>query len=187
MNPALANILPFLQWRQFTIDIGATPEPIQPDPVSVSAMTIDYRKVSAQATGHGFRVGDRVVIAGVTGPNGYHLNGIQLINTAPDADNFTFVLQIPSADLPSGSVAGTVTAQLTPINCQRALLFASLDNSGEPAEAVFIGPDVAAQPFPLAPGMTYLIKSIEGQSKETVSNWYASSTGEESALTVFYE
>lgn len=78
-----------------------------PDSVSVSSLTSSGSTATASATAHGYAVSDRVTIRGAS-PDAY--NGDFTVATVPDADTFTYTLNVGSATSPA---TGTIYARET--------------------------------------------------------------------------
>jgi hypothetical protein len=80
---------------------------------AVSGYSTSYRIATAVCTGHGFAVGNNVLIKGDTSGNGGNYNGVWEVLTVADANTFTFLI---TATTNYGAASGTITAALADVN-----------------------------------------------------------------------
>jgi N4-gp56 family major capsid protein len=90
--------------------------------VSFTALTISGQVATVTSTGHGFSVGDIVLLAGTSGGSAT-LNALQTITSVPSADSFTFTTGVTgtSITVSSGTATKKTKVHRTFIAGQQAL------------------------------------------------------------------
>jgi hypothetical protein len=79
-------------------------------PISVSGLTAAGQEATANATNHGYSIGDVVTIDGVTGTGAKFFNGRFVIYSVPNANSFKYWM---TADPGTSSASGTITGSRT--------------------------------------------------------------------------